>query len=170
MKGKGSPLYGRVDKMLALSYDDLPYDVKPCFLYLGIFPEDCEIKIGMLIRMWIAEGFIRSDHLLGEESLEDVAREYLDELIHRCLIQLARRNHAGKVTRCRMHDLIRDLCVKKAKEQDFLQILSPTSHGDTSSVQARRAAIPSGYVIHILLILFSASATAKMWKRQRLQH
>ncbi|KAL8138741.1 hypothetical protein V2J09_004742 [Rumex salicifolius] len=145
MKGKGSPLYGRVDEMLALSYNDLPFYLKPCFLYLGLFPEDSDIKVGMLIRMWIAEGFIRSDQISGEVSLEEIARECLDELIHRCMLQVTRRNHAGKITACRMHDLIRDLCLRKAKEQDFLEILSPSSCLDTSIVQSRRAATHSGF-------------------------
>ncbi|XXG55018.1 hypothetical protein AAC387_Pa03g2757 [Persea americana] len=46
-------------EILALSYYDLPYYLKPCFLYLGLFPEDYEIKSKELIRLWIAEGFIQ---------------------------------------------------------------------------------------------------------------
>ena len=30
--------------ILALSYRDLPYFLKSCFLYCVVFPEDCEIK------------------------------------------------------------------------------------------------------------------------------
>ena len=33
----------RVNNVLALSYNDLPSHLKPCFLYLGHFPEDFEI-------------------------------------------------------------------------------------------------------------------------------
>ncbi|XXG71039.1 hypothetical protein AAC387_Pa07g0381 [Persea americana] len=36
-------------KILALSYWDLPYYLKPCFLYLGLFPESSEIGSGRLI-------------------------------------------------------------------------------------------------------------------------
>ncbi|XXG71048.1 hypothetical protein AAC387_Pa07g0388 [Persea americana] len=37
-------------EILALSYWDLPHYLKPCFLYLGLFPEDYEIGSGRLIR------------------------------------------------------------------------------------------------------------------------
>ena len=45
-------------RILALSYADLPYDLKLCFLYLSAFPEDYEIESDRLIGLWIAEGFI----------------------------------------------------------------------------------------------------------------
>ncbi|XXG84878.1 hypothetical protein AAC387_Pa11g0090 [Persea americana] len=52
-------------EILALSYYDLPSDLKPCFLYLGLFPEDYEISSKRLIRMWIAEGFIQQGNNRG---------------------------------------------------------------------------------------------------------
>ncbi|KAG9138988.1 hypothetical protein Leryth_022484 [Lithospermum erythrorhizon] len=39
--------------------------LKSCFLYLGAFPEDEEIVVSQLTRLWIAEGFIRD----GEREL-----------------------------------------------------------------------------------------------------
>ena len=47
-----------VNKVFALSYNDLPCHLKPCFLYLGHFLMGFEIQSKELIRMWIAEGFI----------------------------------------------------------------------------------------------------------------
>ncbi|KAL7163282.1 hypothetical protein ACSBR2_039388 [Camellia fascicularis] len=44
---------------LALSYNHLPRHLKPCFLYLGAFPEDQEISVQRLIWLWITEGFIQ---------------------------------------------------------------------------------------------------------------
>ncbi|KAK8514535.1 hypothetical protein V6N12_057436 [Hibiscus sabdariffa] len=51
-RGKG---HG-VEEVLALSYDDLPHYLRPCFLHLSNFPEDFEIQVYRLIQLWVAEG------------------------------------------------------------------------------------------------------------------
>nr|XP_016507488.1 PREDICTED: putative disease resistance protein At1g63350 [Nicotiana tabacum] len=63
--------------VLAMSYHHLPIHLKPCFLHLGIFPEDCEITIERLIRLWVSEGFLKCDRL---KSLEEVAEDCLEDL------------------------------------------------------------------------------------------
>lgn len=110
----------RLMEILALSYNDLPYYLKPCFLYFGLFPEDSEIRVGKLILLWIAEGFVRQR---GQESMEDVAEDFLEELVDRSMIQVAEKRHNGKIKTCRIHDLLRDLALSEAKECKFLQIL-----------------------------------------------
>ena len=105
--------------ILALSYNDLPYYLKSCFLYCGIFPEDSEIKASKLIRLWLAEGFIQRR---GKETPEDIAEDYMHELIHRSLIQVAERRVDGGVESCRMHDLLRDLAVLEAKDAKFFEV------------------------------------------------
>nr|XP_023926065.1 putative disease resistance protein At1g50180 isoform X2 [Quercus suber] len=100
-------------EILALSYNDLPYYLKPCFLYFGLFPEDSEIRVGKLILLWIAEGFVQQR---GHESMEDVAEDFLEELVDRSLIQVAEKRHNGKIKTCRIHDLLRDLALSEAKE------------------------------------------------------
>jgi hypothetical protein len=71
------------DVVLKLSFDNLPSKLKPCFLYLGIFPEDCEICVRQLLLLWVAEGFIQET---GSRDPNDVAEDYLYELIDRSLI------------------------------------------------------------------------------------
>ena len=110
-----------VSNVLALSYQDLPYQLKSCFLYLGHFPEDHEIHTKALVRMWVAEGIVSR---VGEETSEDVAEGYLDELIGRCMVQVGRRDSNGRVQTCRLHDLMRDLCLSKAEEENFLEIVN----------------------------------------------
>ena len=106
--------------ILALSYRDLPYFLKSCFLYCGVFPEDCEIKASKLIQMWVAEGFVQAR---GEETVEeDVGEDYLEELIHRSMIQVVKRKWDGRVKSCRMHDLLRDLAISKAKDSKFFEV------------------------------------------------
>ena len=71
--------------------------------------------------MWVAEGIVSR---VGEETSEDVAEGYLDELIGRCMVQVGRRSSNGRVNTCRLHDLMRDLCLSKAQEENFLEIVN----------------------------------------------
>lgn len=107
------------DVVLKLSFQDLPSRLKPCFLYLGIFPEDSEIRVRRLLQLWVAEGFIQE---IGTRDPEDVAEDYLYELISRSLIQVARVNGLGCVKTCRIHDLLRDLCILESKEDKIFQV------------------------------------------------
>ncbi|KAK6946364.1 NB-ARC [Dillenia turbinata] len=124
---EGTHQRGKVMSVLELSYDDLPYRLKPCFLYFGLFPEDAEIRAKQMIRMWIAEGFILSSEIDREHTVEGAGEEWLEELIERNMIQVGARDTDGRVKTCRMHDLIRDLCLEKAREENFFEILSPSS-------------------------------------------
>ena len=112
----------RVNKVLALSYNDLPSHLKPCFLYLGHFPEDFEIPTKELIRMWMGEGFISQIQHGGgrEDTMDDVGDRYLRELVQRCMVLVENRGSLGRIKTCRIHDLMRDFCVSKAQEENFL--------------------------------------------------
>jgi hypothetical protein len=70
--------------ILYLSYDDLLSYLKPCLLYLSLFPEDSVILIDDLIRLWAAEGFI--DNKPGSNSY-DLGKMYFNELINKSMIQ-----------------------------------------------------------------------------------
>ncbi|XP_060186317.1 putative disease resistance RPP13-like protein 3 [Lycium barbarum] len=112
-----------ISYILSLSYNDLPTGLKQCFLYFGIFPEDSVIDADNIMRLWMAEGFIPN----GEERMEDVAESFVNELIRRSLVQVA-GTYWEKVARCRIHDLLRDLAVKKALEVNFFDIYDPRKH------------------------------------------
>ena len=110
--------------ILALSYNHLPLRLKPCFLYLGIYPEDFEIPVRQLIRLWIAEGFIQQ---IGDRNMEDIAEDYFEELVDRSLIQVVTKRLDGGVKTCRIHDLLRDLCISESAEEKFLEVRSYTN-------------------------------------------
>ena len=144
-----------VEEILALSYYDLPYYLKPCFLYLGCFPEDSEIPKKKLIQLWIAEGFIPTPaREESEEIMEDIAEQFLGELIDRCMVQVDKTDHTGVgVKTCRVHDLMRDFCMSKAREDNFFKIVQrhETSNTATTSYSAQHLATthPRRYVIHL---------------------
>ncbi|KAK3418333.1 hypothetical protein EUGRSUZ_H04290, partial [Eucalyptus grandis] len=108
-------------KILSLSYNDLRYNLKSCFLYLGVFPEDHVIACNRLIRLWIAEGFVEKREGMTRE---EVGRRYLKELINRSLVQIAGTKTGGMLQSCRVHDLMRECIIYKARDENFVLFAS----------------------------------------------
>ncbi|XP_076909938.1 putative late blight resistance protein homolog R1A-3 [Bidens hawaiensis] len=121
--------------VLALSYDHLPSHLKKCFLYIGGFPKDCKFQLQRLICLWMAEEFIKR----GQRSLEEEGEYYLMDLIDRNLLIVADRSSSGGVKSCRLHDLLRELCLTKASEENFFKKVSmPTSNNSLFSMMKQR--------------------------------
>ncbi|KAL2516455.1 putative disease resistance protein [Forsythia ovata] len=104
--------------ILEHSYKHLPMHLKPCFLYFGAFKEYKEISVKRLISLWVSEGFLKKEE---RKSSEDVAYEYLMDLINRSLIQVAKRTSLDGVKSCKIHDLLHDMCLRIGKQQNFLK-------------------------------------------------
>ncbi|PHU08348.1 hypothetical protein BC332_24837 [Capsicum chinense] len=99
----------RCSRVLRLSYNHLPSDLKTCLLHFGIFPEDSEIPAKKLMRSWMAEGFLKL-----EKDLEGEAEKCLQELVDRCLVLVCKKSPDGtKIRSCKVHDLIYDLCLRE---------------------------------------------------------
>ena len=112
-------------QVLTLSYDDLPYHLKPCFLYMCHYPEDKMIQAEELCLCWMAEGIVSSRDQGKEETLMDVAERYFNELASRSLVQVqADEQFSGSMQFCRLHDLMRELCPAKSEEEEFFQMMS----------------------------------------------
>ncbi|KAJ6962832.1 NBS-LRR type disease resistance protein [Populus alba x Populus x berolinensis] len=135
-------------KILSLSYYDLPYYLKSCLLYFSMFPEGIPIQRMRLIRLWIAEGFVK-----GREgmTLEEVAEDFLNELIKRSLVQVVEATSYGQVKTCRIHDLLREILITKAKEQDFVAIAKEQNMSWSEKVRrvSIHNAMPSVRQIHV---------------------
>ncbi|KAL5822445.1 hypothetical protein ACOSQ4_020345 [Xanthoceras sorbifolium] len=123
--------FGSIDlrSILTLSFDSLPHQLKLCFLYLSCFPEDFEIKIEKLIHLLVAEGFIPQ---VEDHTMEEVAEQYLHELIDRNLIQVGQR-YWGRILTCRVHNIIHDLAIEKAST-NFLGTYDEVNHSNISSI------------------------------------
>ncbi|KAL0457434.1 UNVERIFIED_CONTAM: putative late blight resistance proteinR1B-16 [Sesamum latifolium] len=132
--------------ILALSYNYLPIHLKPCFMYMGALPEDHEIRASKLIRIWVAEGFLKSN---GDKSLEEIAEENLQVLVDRNLLMVRERKSNGKAKNYGIHDLLRDLCVKKAAQDKFLHVKNRQVHNvpEGSSYFPRRVSVHQSYRI-----------------------
>ncbi|KAL2329550.1 hypothetical protein Fmac_017131 [Flemingia macrophylla] len=127
-----------VEDILKLSYDNLPPKLKPCFLYFGIYPEDYEISVREVIQLWIAEGFIKKENQNATEELEDVGDKYLDDMVDRNLVQVAKRRSDGGVKTCRIHDLLRNLCISECISENFLEVFTEPNINTISSINSRR--------------------------------
>lgn len=102
------------------SYGKLPYHLRPCFLYLGIFPKWSKFSVSKLIRMWIAEGFVRPS---AGATLEGTAQDYLASLIDKNLVIVEEARPDGSPKTCTMNALLYDFCKAEAgnERENFLQ-------------------------------------------------
>ncbi|XP_019197981.1 PREDICTED: putative late blight resistance protein homolog R1B-16 isoform X5 [Ipomoea nil] len=107
-------------EILRLSYNHLPNVLRVCFLYLGVFREDSAIPMKKLIRLWIAEGFVKVE---GERSLEEVAEDFLKDLVSRSLVLIDKISMDGKIKTCKVHDIVHDFCKRKAMEEGLLRVV-----------------------------------------------
>ncbi|CAD6257752.1 unnamed protein product [Miscanthus lutarioriparius] len=131
-----------VDSILKVSLEDLPHELKNCFLHCAIFPEDYKLGRRRLIRHWITSGFIKEKE---NKTLEQVAEGYLNDLVNRSLLQVVMKNEFGRLRCCRMHDIIRHFALDKAAKECFCTVYE--GHGTFSVHETRRLSINSTNVV-----------------------
>ncbi|CAF2089623.1 unnamed protein product [Brassica napus] len=140
-----------VYRVLSLSYEDLPMHLKHCFLFLAYFPEDYKISVNKLYFLWAAEGIITSS--CDGPTIRESGEEYMEELIRRNMVIVEKSIMSWGQGYCQMHDIMREVCLSKAKEENFLQVIkAPTS---TSTVNAhtresRRLVVHGGNALNLL--------------------
>nr|BAX24887.1 putative NBS-LRR type disease resistance protein [Oryza longistaminata] len=137
---ESNPTLEGTKQVLTLSYNDLPYHLKACFLYLSIFPENHVIKRGPLVRMWIAEGFVTQRHGL---SMEQVGERYFDEFVSRSMVHPVRIDWSGKVRSCKVHDIMLEVIVSKSLEENFASFFCDNGTELVSHDKIRRLSIRS---------------------------
>ncbi|GMH05582.1 hypothetical protein Nepgr_007422 [Nepenthes gracilis] len=88
---------------IKLSYDEMPPQLKACFAYFSIFPNDYTIYKEELMNIWLAQG------LLGDQDaeFEDTGATYFGEMLSRSLFRYAFLT-VGGTGNCKMHDMVRD--------------------------------------------------------------
>ncbi|XP_019189540.1 PREDICTED: probable disease resistance RPP8-like protein 2 [Ipomoea nil] len=103
---------------LILMYNHLTENLKLCFLYLGVFPKRSEIQVKTLLRLWIAEGFVKPS--MSNMELESIAYCYLQVLIRRSLVLTSNRTFDGKIKTCRVHSVMHNICFREAQKEGIL--------------------------------------------------
>ncbi|VVA33590.1 Hypothetical predicted protein [Prunus dulcis] len=97
---------------LQLSYDELPSDLKSCFLCLSLYPEDCVITKDQLVHWWLGEGFIP---LRNGRSAIAAGEDCFSGLTNRCLLEVVDKTYHGTISTCKIHDMVRDVVIKIGK-------------------------------------------------------
>ncbi|KAF8664153.1 hypothetical protein HU200_054901 [Digitaria exilis] len=135
-----SPSLERLKKILELSYNDLPYHLKTCFLYLSIYPEDHNIRRNSVLRRWVAERFVTEKRGL---SVFEVAESYFDEFINRSIIQPVEISFTGKVKTFQVHDVMLEIIVTKSIEENFITLVGE-QYTLVPQEKIRRVSVHSG--------------------------
>ncbi|XP_075479745.1 putative late blight resistance protein homolog R1C-3 [Primulina tabacum] len=104
-------------EVFSLSYKHLPVHLKPCFLYMAMFPEHHKIRISRVVKLWTAEAILKP---MRYRSLEEIAEDNLKDLIDRNLVQVHDYGSRNKIKTCTIHDLFRDLCRREAQKEKFV--------------------------------------------------
>ncbi|KAL6587540.1 hypothetical protein OROMI_000518 [Orobanche minor] len=127
-------------RLLGMSYNHLPVHLKPCFLYMGVFEEDSEIKVSTLIKLWVCEGFLKPGMNDDDESLETIGKGLLKDLVDRNLILVHELGATGNVKYCKIHDLLRDFSLSEGKKTGFYHVLG--QENPQGITRQRRVVIP----------------------------
>nr|GMD82765.1 putative late blight resistance protein homolog R1B-17 isoform X1 [Ipomoea batatas] len=99
--------------------------MKGCFLYLGVFPKRSEIQVKILLRLWIAEGFVKPSK---NKELERIAYCYLKELIDTSLVLISKQSFDGKIKACRVHSVMHNICFREAQKEGILCAVNTLQH------------------------------------------
>lgn len=152
LKGMSSHLRrlgSNVSAILELSYSNLPPQLKSCFLCLSFFKEDATIRAEKLVQVWIAHSLIQSKGVgVGEgelkETMEEIARSYLDELINRNMVQVKDMSKDGRVKSCHIHDLLHELSITKARDEISFEVLRESTDNSQCLSKPRHRSIYCG--------------------------
>ncbi|KAK4576317.1 hypothetical protein RGQ29_027041 [Quercus rubra] len=95
----------KVFERLKWSYDSLEgNNIKSCFLYCSLFPEDFSIEISELVNYWKAEGLIDEGQNYEDSVNRGIA--LIENLKDSCLLE-----DGGREGTVKMHDVVRDVAI-----------------------------------------------------------
>ncbi|WMV23017.1 hypothetical protein MTR67_016402 [Solanum verrucosum] len=148
-------------KVMQLSYDHLPYHLKPLLLYFARSQKSKRTPVSTLMQLWMAEGLV--DH----DSLEEVTQGYLDDLISSSLIMVehsqSKSSWALSVTIkvCYVHDAVHDFCSVKAKKEKFFKLIISSDTFHASDFLHRRLTIHTDdSQLHKKCVLFKSNKSS----------
>ncbi|CAM0943611.1 unnamed protein product [Alopecurus aequalis] len=122
---ESTPSLQLIRKALSPTYDDLPYHLQLCLLYLSIFPKGRNIRRRRLIIRWISEGYSCATH---GKSAEEMGESYVQELINRSIIRPSKTmpSSVGRTESFQVNNLHRKISFSKAMEDNHGFVLGST--------------------------------------------
>ncbi|KAK1415158.1 hypothetical protein QVD17_30930 [Tagetes erecta] len=106
--------------VLGICYNDLDIQSKLCLLYLALFPKDYDIPVRRLLRLWLAEGFVKRRH--EDQFPEDLVQECFENLVGRNMILITKLRSDNSPRRCRLASSLQDYLLPKAQDISLFYI------------------------------------------------
>ncbi|KAH6761585.1 hypothetical protein C2S52_019018 [Perilla frutescens var. hirtella] len=120
--------YDKISEVLYSSYQELTHVLKLCFLYMGVFPPNFEIRRSKLINMWSVDGFIETDEYKFQCPS---AIECLDELVSNSVVMIYQSTIGDdwdigryQIKTCGLHSSLWYLSRREATEAKFCHVLN----------------------------------------------
>ncbi|XP_044392459.1 putative disease resistance RPP13-like protein 2, partial [Triticum aestivum] len=118
-KSKLSTRTTTIERVFWASFEDIPNDLKSCFLYLAAIPKNTTIYTDEVVRIWMAEGFIKPQQ---GKTLEELGHAYLKELVLRCLVHIDKMNDVGIIEKVVVHQSLYGFLHSEAREAGFMDV------------------------------------------------
>ncbi|XP_068472682.1 putative disease resistance protein RGA3 isoform X2 [Phaseolus vulgaris] len=103
---------------LKLSYDQMPSYLRHIFAFFSLYPKDYGFSSAEIVILWESLGLLQSP--VGNRKLENIARQYIDELQARSLLEDF--EDFGHYYYFKVHDLVHDLALYVAKEELLMRM------------------------------------------------
>ncbi|VAI81958.1 unnamed protein product [Triticum turgidum subsp. durum] len=132
-----------IESIFWTSFEDLPNDLKSCFLYFAAYPQDTWQDADEIVHMWIAEGFINKRPSQHGKTLEEVGHGYLKELVLRCLLQLEERKLGHGIGVVKVHRSLLGFLQSEISKVGFMDIIHNVKYNVVSPPSMRRISVQS---------------------------
>ncbi|WCJ39689.1 Disease resistance protein RGA2 [Euphorbia peplus] len=98
---------------LWFSYYDLVPELRPCFSYCAILPQNHEIKKDDLVQLWMAQGYLRQT---ASEDMERIGDKFFQNLVSHSFFEDLEKNSSGNVI-CKMYNMMHDFAQYIRKDE-----------------------------------------------------
>ncbi|XP_031281023.1 putative disease resistance protein RGA3 [Pistacia vera] len=105
---------------LSLSYYNLPSMLRKCLIHCAIFPKNYEIEKDRLIKLWMAQNYLKVD---GREDMEVIGEKYFEHLkMHSFFYDFPENDGDGHIIKFKIHNIVHDFAVSLAEECSVIKI------------------------------------------------